>query len=298
MEKKPRVLVLLTTYNGEKFLKEQLDSIFAQKDVDVSVMVSDDISTDNTVGILKKYAEKYPLKYRVNETNKNFTYNFLDLIYDNKDADYDYFALSDQDDFWLEDKLISGIILLKENGKHFYCSNLTVTDDKLTPLHPMNKFKVKDDRAAPYILENICTGCTAMFDKDFMVHLGKHYPNNIYLHDYWLMLVAAFSSSYIYDQNSHILYRQHGDNQIGSNQETLASYHKKFKTSKSHRHNLCAELLAGYSDDISEENKKYLNDFLAYRNKFGIKMRIFFSGKYKTKTHPFLRKVKLLLNKY
>ena len=298
MEDKPRVLILLSTYNGEKYLRELLDSLFNQRDVDVTVFASDDISTDSTPQILEEYKQKFNLDYRINKENKNFTYNFLDLIYDNKDSDFDYFALSDQDDVWLDDKIISAINLLKQENKHFYCSNLTVVDEKLENPRPMNKFKVKNNKHAPYILENICTGCTAVFDKEFMKHLGKHYPNNIYLHDYWLMLVAAFTSSFVYDTNSHILYRQHGDNQIGSQTESLSTYYKKFNTSKSHRHNLVLELLEGFGDEISEEDKKDLNTFLLYKNKFSCRMKIFFSAKFNAKTHPFLRKIKLLLGKY
>ena len=95
MEDKPRVLILLSTYNGEKYLRELLDSLFNQRDVDVTVFASDDISTDSTPQILEEYKQKFNLDYRINKENKNFTYNFLDLIYDNKDSDFDYFALSD-----------------------------------------------------------------------------------------------------------------------------------------------------------------------------------------------------------
>lgn len=297
MESRPRVLVLLSTYNGERYLKEQLESIVSQKDVDVSISISDDISKDSTIEIIKEFQKKHKIEYRINKTNKNFTYNFLDLIYDNVSADYDYFALSDQDDVWLDNKLISAINLLKEKNRHFYCSNLTVVDEKLENGHPMNKFKVKNDKAAPYILENICTGCTVVFDKEFMTHLGKHYPEKIYLHDYWLMLVAAFTSNFVYDENSYILYRQHGDNQIGSN-DSLEAYYKNLNTSKSHRYNLVSELLKGYGDEIKPEDKKDLESFLKYKRNFFIRLKFFFSLKYRAKSHAFLKKIKLLLGKY
>lgn len=299
MKAKPRVLILLSTYNGEHYLRELLDSLFNQQEVDVTVFASDDISTDSTHQILDEYKKKFKLDYRVNKTNKNFTYNFLDLIYDNKDADFDYFALSDQDDVWLENKIIAAINKLNEEKVHFYCSNLTVVDEKLENSKPMNKFKVKKkDNPSSYILENICTGCTTVFDKEFMNQLAKHYPNNIYLHDYWLMLVAVYTSNFVYDQNAYILYRQHGNNQIGSQDNSLAAYYQKFNTAKSFRFNLISELLEGYRSEIKEEDLKNLELFLNYKNKFSAKMKIFFSRKFKTKTHSFLRKIKLLFNKY
>ena len=298
MKNLPKVLVFVSTYNGEQYLKVQLDSIIAQKDVDVSILVSDDLSKDNTVKILEEYAKEGKIKYRVNKTNKNFTYNFLDMIYENVDSDFDYFALADQDDFWLEDKLISGIQKLQAENKHFYCSNLSVVDGNLSGAHPMNKFKIKNQRHTPNILENICTGCTAIFDREFMKALSKHYPNNIYLHDYWLMLVAVFVSNFVYDETPHILYRQHGNNMIGSEKEGLSEYYKKFSSSKSHRHQLVEELITGFKDDISERDLKDLNAFLKYKKNFFTKFGIFFSPRWRCKNHPFLKKIKILFNKY
>lgn len=298
MQKIAKVVVLLSTYNGEKYLKEQLDSIFNQKDVDVFVLASDDCSKDNTVAILEEYSKSHNLSYRINSKNKNFTYNFLDLIYDNLNADYDYFALADQDDFWLPEKLVCAIKLLKEKNKHLYCSNLTVVDSLLNNPKPMNKFADKKATVAHLLLENICTGCTSLFDKEFAMHLAKHYPENIYLHDYWLMLVAAFSSSYVYDSNSYILYRQHGTNQIGSNEQSLKAYADKLKKSKSFRIHLCEELLIGFGDDIDGKKKQYLNTFINYKTSFKSRMKIFFSSSYNAYSHPFLRKIKVLLKKY
>lgn len=298
MNSTPKVLVFLSTYNGEKYLEEQLSSIFAQKDVDVTVFASDDLSNDKTVEILEKYSKSNKLNFRVNKSNKNFTYNFLDMIYENVDSDFDYFSLADQDDFWLEDKLISAIKKLEESKAHFYCSNLRIVDENLANPHAMNKFKIKNQRHAPYILENICTGCTAVFDKEFIKQLSKHYPEGIYLHDYWLMLVAVFTSSFVYDETPHILYRQHGSNMIGSEKEGIGEYYKKFANSKSHRHQLVEELIKGYEKEINDKDMKDLNAFLNYKKKFFTKLAIFFSPRWRCKNHSFLRKIKLLFNKY
>ena len=298
METKPNVLILLSTYNGEKYIKELLDSIFNQKDVNVTVFASDDRSSDNTVKILEEYSKSHNLKYRVNERNKNFTYNFLDLMFDSKDEKYDYFAFSDQDDFWLEDKVISGINKLKESGKHLYFSNLLVTDDNLKNAKPMNKFKADDKKHSPYLLENICTGCTMIFDQEFMKKATKYYPEGITLHDYWLFLIAVFTLGFIYDEEGHIYYRQHGDNQIGSEKEGATQYYKNFKNPGRFRIHMFEELLKGYKDEISEEDLKYINTFITYRSKFSSKLKMLCSPKFRTKHHSFLRRIKVLFNKY
>lgn len=293
-----KVLILLSTYNGEKYLREQLDSLFAQKDVEVHVFASDDLSKDKTIDILKEYSKNHNLKYRINKENKNFTYNFLDLMFDCKDEDFDYFAFCDQDDYWLENKVASGIKMMKENDKHFYCSNLLVTDDSLKNGKPMNKFKADDKKHSPYLLENICTGCTMIFDKKFMQIATKHYPKGITLHDYWLFLVAVFTCGFIYDQNGYIYYRQHGNNQIGSEKEGVDQYYKNFKNSGRFRTQLFSELLEGYKEDMSEEDIKDINTCLTYRKKISSKMKMLCSPKFRTKHHSILRRVKVLFNKY
>lgn len=293
-----KVLVFLSTYNGGKYLREQLDSIYAQSDIQVDVVASDDLSKDNTLEILEEYKTKYGLKYSVNKKNKNFTYNFLDLMFDNQNADYQYFAFADQDDFWLNDKLISAIKLLNEENKHFYCSNLLVVDENLDNQKPMNKFKADDKNHIPYILENICTGCTVVFDKEFLTLATKYRPNNIELHDYWLFLIANFVAGFVYDTTPHIYYRQHANNQIGSEKEGATSYYKNFKAGNQCRHQLLSELLNGYGNQISKKDKKWINYFLTYKKSFGAKMHFLFSLKVHTKKHSFLRRVKILFNKY
>ncbi len=297
MNSSPKVAVLLSSYNGEKYIAKQIESIFIQKNVDVTLFVSDDCSTDSTLEIVKKLSNKYKIIYSKNKTNKNFTYNFLDLIYAHLADEFDYFAIADQDDFWLDDKLISGINMLVENNAHFYCSNLTLVDEKLKNPLPMNKFKIKHHELSHYLLENIATGCTVIFDKDYASILKKHYPKNIYLHDYWLFLVALATSKFVYDNNSHILYRQHGHNQIGG-EESLQGYYNNFTHSKMHRDALFNELLIGYKDVMRKDDIYDIETFLNYKKSIKSKMKIFFCKRFNPPSNCLLRKIKLLFNKY
>ena len=151
-----KCLVLLATYNGERYLREQIDSIFAQEGVEVEIAASDDCSTDGTQEILKEYAEKYPnFSFYVNKENKRFTYNFLDLFFSVKEKKFDYVAFADQDDFWLPNKLIEGIKKIEEVGetKHgcLYSSNLVVVNEKLEKIGFELKQTVGQDIAYPII---------------------------------------------------------------------------------------------------------------------------------------------------
>ena len=169
MENKPKIAVIMSTYNGEKFLNVQIDSILAQKDVDLSLYIFDDCSKDNTVSIAKEYEQKYDnVHIKVNEKNKNFTYNFLDALFSFKEnEEYDYYAFADQDDYWLEDKLITGIKQIEQKGKcTLYSSNLKVVDGDLKyegrNFLNIDKLKYYDE-----VCRNVVTGCTIIMDKEF-----------------------------------------------------------------------------------------------------------------------------------
>ena len=299
MNMKPKVLILLATYNGEKYLREQLDSIFNQKDVDVSIYANDDGSSDKTLEILNEYAKDHQLVVHSHGEPHNFTYNFIDAAFDNKDSDFDYYAFSDQDDFWKEDKLISAIKLLEESKKDVYSSNLTIVDENLKGEDLMNDDSIKKCNKYNAVFENIATGCTIVFNKKFLTLLTKYYPENIYLHDYWVYLLGIYTDSYIYDSRSFIGYRQHGNNQIGdASKKGMKTYYKKFKASKGHQRGLCQQLLKGYREDIGEENALIVTPMAEYKKKFSYRWKLMFSRKYKKRNHNFFKFVKLFLNKY
>lgn len=294
---------MVGTYNGEKYLREQLDSILLQNDVEVHIMVADDCSIDDTVNILQEYKRKYAnFDYLINNANKNFTYNFLDLLFSVSD-DYDYYAFSDQDDYWLGNKLNKAIEKIesterKNSNGILYCSNLIVADSNL------NKIGMQEDKSVfkcnknTFFYENIATGCTIVFDNVFKRHATKYYPHGIKLHDYWLFLIAAYSADYVYDFNAYILYRQHGDNQIGTNKKKWTWKNiKKFIKFKGGQSKLAEELLIGYGEELNEEDRRkfiYLRD---YKKKLSYKIKLMFSQKFRKRNHNVILKMKLLFNK-
>ena len=301
---KPRVLVFLSTYNGEKYLPEQIDSIFNQKDVDVFLMATDDCSSDSTHELLQKYKKEHAnFDYRINEVNKRFTYNFLDLFFDCKDRDYDYYAFADQDDVWLENKLVEAIKKIKEKKSSkgvLYCSRLTTVDENLKEIEIQNQdFKYDESRYSP-LSTNIATGCTVVMDRTFFKKATEYYPKDIYLHDYWFYLIANYVCDFVYDTNSYILYRQHGDNQIGFKKPNgfKAKLKNFFKKGNSYIPHLCYELREGYKNDISEEDLKYISLMADYKKKFGCRLKLVFSRKVRRKRSNFFFKLKILFGKF
>lgn len=296
---KPKVLVLLATCNGEKYLRQQLDSIYAQEDVEVSIFATDDGSTDSTIAILEEYKKNHSLTIHYHGEPHEFTYNFIDAIFANKNTSFDYYAFSDQDDVWMKEKLSSAIEMLKKNSKNVYSSNLTIVNENLDGETLMNDDSILRCNKYNAVFENVATGCTIVFSKAFLDLLVRYYPKNIYLHDYWVYLLAIYTDNYIYDSRSFIKYRQHGCNQIGdSSKKGVKTYYKRFKASKGHQRALCEQLLEGYRDIIGEENASIVEVMAGYKKKFSYRWKLMFSRNYKKRKHNFFKVIKLLLNKY
>lgn len=277
MEKKPKVLVVMSTYNGEKFLKEQIDSILAQEKVEVVLHIFDDCSKDSTVKLASEYVENNQNVFlHVNEKNKNFTYNFLDGLFEFKDnQDYDYYAFADQDDFWAQNKLISAINKIKEIGEcTLYSSNLTLVDGELNPLNKtmLDMFRIKGDynfKKHDEITRNIVTGCTMVFDNKFKNLVTQKYPENIYLHDYWIALIANYvdGAHFIYDNcPDYILYRQHGNNLIGAKKTSFIRRIGRFLLKKDNfTLNYFKSFYNFYEKDLRESDRIIIDKLINYK---------------------------------
>ena len=223
-----KVTILLSTYNGEKYLEEQLNSLFLQKEVDFNVLVRDDGSTDNTLKILNNYKNNYlNFDYYLGK-NIGPCKSFLDLIC--KSGDSDYYAFCDQDDVWDDDKLIIAIKKLKEldNSKPLlYHSNLRVTDKNLNFIRLSHiKYREQKNKYSA-LIENLATGCTVVFNRKAKEYIINKIPDYCIMHDYWLYLVCKFFGETIYDFEPHLSYRQHDKNTIGTYSKKNISYIKK-----------------------------------------------------------------------
>ena len=127
-----KVCVLMSTYNGEKYLKEQIESILNQENIEVDILIRDDGSTDNTLNILENYTQKYKnIRYYTGE-NLRSAKSFMNLLFTVKE--YDYYAFSDQDDVWKKNKLYTAVSKLKE-GYDLYGGKKSIVDSELNILN-------------------------------------------------------------------------------------------------------------------------------------------------------------------
>lgn len=269
---KPNIAVLMSTYNGERFLKEQLESIFSQKSVNVSLFIRDDGSTDRTIDIIKKYQHKGSRVYLEQGQNIGPVNSFLSLIYRNRE--YEYYALADQDDLWESDKLISAVNILKKyfDTPALYYSALTLVDSRENYLRTVVPSKVSK---ATSLLNFQATGCTIVYNAALLKIIMKYKPKNIYMHDAWLTVIASYFGICLLDETSHIKYRQHEKNVVGMKQQNILHRAKKFFTTKKNWHyNTALDFYKGYKNYLSEEDLDRIKRILQYKKNILSKIRL------------------------
>lgn len=221
-----KVDILLATYNGEKYLVEQLDSILSQTHKDFNLFISDDFSKDSTVKILEDYAKKdNRITVFKQEKNLGVVSNFEFLL---SKVESEYFMFSDQDDIWNEDKIEKTLNKLKETDSDIVFTDLMVVDDKLNTLYNSywelkglkNKILKYNSFDALY-LNNYVTGCTMLMKKEIIEKVLPLPKTTKYvLHDYWIALIASQSGKIEFLNEPTIKYRQHKNNRIGSKTKT------------------------------------------------------------------------------
>lgn len=210
---KPNVLVMMSTYNGENFLKEQIESILNQKNVTVHINVRDDGSHDGTVSLLRELEEAHPEITVSSGTNLGYIKSFRTLL-ESADDDYDYYCFSDQDDLWLPEKLIYGISQIEKYsaGPVLFASALNVCDEKLNIMYTNTFDKLKISLGSAITRPRL-SGCTMIFNRkllDLNLKLPLLNSTPCMAHDTSLYLTAlACGGKVVYSPKSHIMFRRH-----------------------------------------------------------------------------------------
>lgn len=245
-----KVLVVLASYNGEKYIKEQLNSIVRQKKVDKSIVIFDDNSSDRTIEISSNFLiNQKEIDFKIIKRNKrtgsaanNFMMALSELLAGKilNIKNFDYVALSDQDDVWEPDKLNYAVEKL-EKGYDLFFSDLKILKNglktKQTILKCNYEFKKYD-----YLFEGGSAGCTYVFNKSILNVLVKNFDKleisdtTVFSHDWFIYFIVRVNKFRIFKSKiSHIFYRIHSSNQYGSNKILKISLALKgwyFKQSK------------------------------------------------------------------
>lgn len=228
MKEKSSVGILLCSYNGEQYIKEQLDSINNQTYSNLHCYIHDDNSTDNTPIIIEKYALEFPDKFTVikyENIEHGAVENFMSLIrYASIHCKEEYFMLSDQDDVWLKSKVAESVKELQKyddaiNPALVYCDQ-TVVNEQLDIIAESTNTLVRktsnDDTFKKIIFRNTAAGCCMCFNRILLNITARNIDaSSIPMHDWWIMLVAAYYNNAHYFDKNLMLYRQHSDNAMG-----------------------------------------------------------------------------------
>ncbi|QKF76877.1 glycosyltransferase [Arcobacter defluvii] len=275
-----KIAVLLASYNGVKYIKEQIDSILNQKEVDVTIFISDDLSTDGTIEYLQDIYKDF----------KNIVYlpsgskfggagkNFFRLIRDVDFSSFDFISFVDQDDIWYEDKLIRAIKTIEEKQIDAYSSNvLAFWEDGKEMVINKSSSQARYD----YLFEAAGPGCTYVLKKDLAIFLQKFIcenwedVNKVELHD-WFIYAFARENNYKWhiDEKLSMRYRQHTSNQVGANDGLKAKLKRLKKVFSSWYREEIIKIIKvlrlenKYKFSKYILNKSYLNNLLLLKYSF------------------------------
>jgi glycosyltransferase involved in cell wall biosynthesis len=271
-----KVQILMSSYNGEKYIGQQIESLLHQDHQNLEIFIRDDGSKDQTVSIIEEYSQKYSNVTLLKDVNKGVIASFFELVL-KADDQADYFAFCDQDDVWKPSKVSRAVNLLEKENKEIpllYFSRLDLVDEQLQLLKqsPIPPSGIGIENA---LIQNVATGCTIFFNKSMLKLFQLHVPNKekVTMHDSWFYLLGAALGKVIYDEQSHLLYRQHSSNTLGMADNKFKSAMIRYKNFKKEGQNKpytqqTEEFYRLYKDDLKTEQRKLIEDFLWKRNTF------------------------------
>lgn len=294
-----KIDVLMATYNGEKYLKEQIESILNQTYKNIQLIISDDCSTDGTREILKQYEQNDKIKIFYQEKNLGYIKNFEFLL---KNVENELYMLSDQDDVWKEEKIEKSVEKLKTENLDLVFGDLEVVDENLNTIYEsFNEYMKLDRKIKKYIgdyrlqyLYNCITGCTILSKKKYLDKIMPIPSNSKHmLHDYWIGLMISLDGKIGYMDEKYIKYRQHGNNQIGTDKishkfKKLEQVRDLFIDVKLGIFTTYVENEEKFPDELKKQNRQAFEYYQMLKNKknFNFKGWNIFYKLYRTE--PFL----------
>jgi len=286
LKKDMNVLVLMSTYNGESYLRKQIDSILNQEKVKVHLLIRDDGSTDGTCKILAEYAERYQNISWNTSKNVGFVRSFSILAENalSYPEPIDFYAFSDQDDIWMPNKIKIACRYLedsKEDTPLLFSSNSLFVDDHMNVLGAFHR------KTPHFTKQNVMIfpteqGCSMVFNKRALELYDSHPPRDAW-HDRWMCLICNFFGETIYCQTPLFYYRIHGGNMIGKKQklwDRMMDDVKFFFTSDAKNSQMVEEFYQAFETHLSSEDRDIVNVFLHYKESFRNKWKIMVSPEY------------------
>jgi glycosyltransferase involved in cell wall biosynthesis len=273
------VNILLSTYNGIRFLDELLQSLFMQTHKNIKITVRDDGSNDGTIERLKEYEKQHSNIIVTQGVRLGAAWSFMTLLKES-DPTNDFYAFCDQDDVWLPNKIQDALAAMHacDSSKPLlYFSRLEFVDSALGHLGYSKLFKNYGLRNA--LVENIVSGCTVVLNRIARNLICEQQPSFVLMHDWWFYLVVSAFGQLIYDIRPNIKYRQHGGNAIGepinSKEVALRLLAPYFNLKKRgpHPSDQAKEFYKCYASKLGPVELKILKDFLNAKDHLSSRLR-------------------------
>lgn len=301
----PLVAILLSTFNGEKYLDEQIRSLFHQTYPNLVIIVRDDGSQDGTLNVLKTFEGDARLKVLASHHNIGPAASFMQLL--SLESEADFFAFCDQDDIWLPTKIEVAINALQKkrmNSPSLYCSRVSYVSEE-NQLLGLSAIPNNLDLGNA-LVENVVTGCTIVMNRQLRDLLITNLPQRFMMHDAWVYLVASSFGEIFYDQNSYIRYRQHSSNTVGVALgffENLIKRLKRFTVSKKGAFRFsdqAVEFLNVYGKDLSKDQRLITKSIVESKFSFIKRVSFFFNGNIYRQSYldNIILRILVLINRY
>lgn len=301
------IYILLATYNGEEYLKEQLDSLFKQTYKNWILWIHDDNSKDNTVSIIKDYKSKYPDKVKFLDDDisnggakENFTYLLKKI-----DNNYDYIMFCDQDDVWLNDKIEITLEKMLELENDNSCLPILIHTDlyiyenekknECKRFLEYQKLNYKYDKLNRLFMQNIVTGCTMMINKNGIEKITD-IPKEALMHDWWAAIVISAFGKIGFIDKPTVLYRQHDNNTVGAKKRNLSFFVNKIFNPIRLNDNFLQihKFKTLYNISLDEQSIYIIDIFLSLQKESYLKSR-YLMFKHKIYKHGIIRNIALFM---
>lgn len=267
IDKFPTVGIIMSAYNAEKYIKEQVESILAQSNVNVRLWIRNDGSTDGTLKIL---SDEFGDDNRVivtNGANLGAAESFIQAIFE-CDFECDYYGFSDADDVWVDNKLAISIDCIgfpPSSNPVAVATQMTVVDENLKEIRLTKtpRLGLKFNNA---VVQTVASGASVLMNRSAFGLLRSYRPKNVVMHDAWIYILISAFGTFSYLEQPTILYRQHGKNVFGTShgfRKRLENRVKRLKSQSPYREQ-AAEFLSVFGSQLGSENREIIERYVNY----------------------------------
>lgn len=279
MIQKKKIAILMSVYNGEKYISEQLDSLYNQTVIeDIRLFVRDDGSSDSTLNIINRWKDRIDIVV-YKETNVGPARSFWELL--NKDIEAEYFLFCDQDDIWDTNKVEKSIEALNQGCCLSYC-NCRHIDSFGNIMQQKRVIGTPDSSYENLFISGITQGCSMCFTKDLKRFIQSKTIHCIPMHDVIVMLYAKAFGEIAWIDTPLFSYRIHNNNVVAKNRNIYSRIKKTLWNWKNSRNNSMAEVAEELINNIPGlQTNEFLSNMKIYKNNFAAKIKILRNDKLK-----------------